>query len=1037
MRSLWPGLVLLVAFSSCGNEETPLARQQQALVSVTPIPTLNTVDASVGDFAPRDFFALGGQVFFVANALGNGEELWVTDGTTAGTRLVRDLHPGPSGSTPFAMTSLGGRAFFVANEASTGFNVWVSNGTFAGTTLTVDFVSSPVQGFISQGSSGGRGIGPGITPFGGFAYYPQGNANLVRTDGTPAGSSIVSTTVPWTSDFHWSPMVAFNGELYGTARGASGNELYAYSPFDGGTRLVSDLTPGSGGSYPYRFVPSGDVLYFAARSITGSDTWLCSTDGVTARYVRRMQAVSVSDPGADLLAFDGGVLMRCTYGSGFPVPTTLCRADNDGGSNVVAVLSPPNTNSFPGSFVDFNGLVHFLAFDSMNGFQVWSTDGTDAGTRRVTTGVGFTETPYNTYDERKLLVPFNGGLYFCANDGVVNANKLMTLDPSVDGGARVVFPFDQCSELFADSTRILLRGAFDGGGQQLWASDGTAAGTRMLYARAAERASAGDSIAALGNGVAFSGYAHPLFRAFRTDGFSNTQLSDAGESAFRFTSASAGRVFFAATPNMPTRHQLWVTDGSPGGTRLVTDTFAIPSFAHMVPFTNGVLFEANGTLWRSDGVSSSALVPALNFSGFLERPIGVLGSQALFSGLVGSGTAQLWRTDGIDSGVLVSNDAGRPLSYPRDFVRVGNELYFASSDRPFGNDQLWRSDLSDAGPVLASMAAPMGPGAAFAGRYFFTSFDSDAGSEPWVSDGTDAGTFVFTDLAPGAFSSQPTGWTVSGGTLFFRACARTTGCELYATNGTVGGTRLVLDIYPGPVGSAPRDFVAVNGGVVFVAADPLGGAELWFSDGSAAGTVALTDVYAGVGSSDTSKMTLAGGRLFFLANDGTGRTVWSIDSGVVDAGFDAGTPTDAGTPSDGGAIDGGASTDAGTSDAGVSDAGASDAGASSDGGASDGGASDGGPTSDAGETDAGETDAGETDAGEVDAGAVDAGGIDAGQADAGTSNDAGSMTEADAGANSDAGDPGAVGGGCGCQTVDPTLMVAAIALLALRARKRR
>ena len=44
------------------------------------------------------------------------------------------------------------------------------------------------------------------------------------------------------------------------------------------------------------------------------------------------------------------------YGSGFPVPTTLFRANNDGGFGPVLVISPPNVDSWPGAFVQHAGL---------------------------------------------------------------------------------------------------------------------------------------------------------------------------------------------------------------------------------------------------------------------------------------------------------------------------------------------------------------------------------------------------------------------------------------------------------------------------------------------------------------------------------------------------------------------------------------------------------------------------------------------------------------------------------------------------------
>jgi ELWxxDGT repeat protein len=69
----------------------------------------------------------------------NGTELWVTDGTSAGTTLVKDIFPGTSGSFPGAFTLLrNGKAIFQANDGTNGTELWITDGTSAGTALVKD-----------------------------------------------------------------------------------------------------------------------------------------------------------------------------------------------------------------------------------------------------------------------------------------------------------------------------------------------------------------------------------------------------------------------------------------------------------------------------------------------------------------------------------------------------------------------------------------------------------------------------------------------------------------------------------------------------------------------------------------------------------------------------------------------------------------------------------------------------------------------------------------------------------------------------------
>jgi ELWxxDGT repeat protein len=55
----------------------------------------------------------------------HGVELWRTDGTGAGTRLVDDMLPGPSGSVPHGLTMSNGRIFFSADDGLHGRELWV------------------------------------------------------------------------------------------------------------------------------------------------------------------------------------------------------------------------------------------------------------------------------------------------------------------------------------------------------------------------------------------------------------------------------------------------------------------------------------------------------------------------------------------------------------------------------------------------------------------------------------------------------------------------------------------------------------------------------------------------------------------------------------------------------------------------------------------------------------------------------------------------------------------------------------------------
>jgi ELWxxDGT repeat protein len=96
---------------------------------------------------PSNLVNLNGTLFFTADDGNTGTELWKSDGTEAGTVLVKDIFPGASGSAPARLTVLGGKLFFLADDAIHGMELWTSDGAEAGTELVKDIAPGPASGF--------------------------------------------------------------------------------------------------------------------------------------------------------------------------------------------------------------------------------------------------------------------------------------------------------------------------------------------------------------------------------------------------------------------------------------------------------------------------------------------------------------------------------------------------------------------------------------------------------------------------------------------------------------------------------------------------------------------------------------------------------------------------------------------------------------------------------------------------------------------------------------------------------------------------
>ena len=68
----------------------------------------------------HDLTNVNGTLFFPANDGTNGDELWKSDGTAAGTVMVKDIYPGSGGVVSRSLlTNVSGTLFFTANDGTT------------------------------------------------------------------------------------------------------------------------------------------------------------------------------------------------------------------------------------------------------------------------------------------------------------------------------------------------------------------------------------------------------------------------------------------------------------------------------------------------------------------------------------------------------------------------------------------------------------------------------------------------------------------------------------------------------------------------------------------------------------------------------------------------------------------------------------------------------------------------------------------------------------------------------------------------------
>jgi len=125
-----------------------------------------------------------GTLFFAAGSE-NGVELWRTD-VIGQTRMVKDIAVGPQSSSPAELTNVDGVLFFTANDGQTGREVWKSDGTTAGTVLLKDTLAS--RGELGPfGLANVNGVLFFLTP-NGISHY-----DLWSSNGTDEGTVRLQT----------------------------------------------------------------------------------------------------------------------------------------------------------------------------------------------------------------------------------------------------------------------------------------------------------------------------------------------------------------------------------------------------------------------------------------------------------------------------------------------------------------------------------------------------------------------------------------------------------------------------------------------------------------------------------------------------------------------------------------------------------------------------------------------------------------------------------------------------------------------------
>ncbi len=805
-------------------------------------------------------------------------ELYVTDGTRDGTRLVRDgdgsalmifgwLYAAPA-------VAVAGERLIFAGRSVTGFThgLWAVEASGAAALLRT--VPEPEPYFLERRFEAFRTVGENVF-FQEVVDYSRGR--IWMTDGTVDGTRLVSEAV--------------EGD---TSRSAASEQSYFFASFGSGAQSLYSLNVDSGEVMLLRtweayfwedlelYSGGSSRVYFRAPSDSGTGLWV--TDGTPEGTIEvRFDRSPYWTESFAYVWFGDAFVFETLGGDEVPV---LWEHDALEPSAQLLRMPPPDSRPWRGPPTLLGDLLFFfVAGEGTSGHQLWRTDGTTAGTFQVSqfpvgqggigTGSGFDAGGIAVFvlDHYCTSIPPHCSWRNYVSDGSVEGSGLVEGDLEPWTAAAV-------------PAGVLVPGCIEGcpTGLELALIDREDRSVRVaanfepeIGATTFKRLLAREGELYLSTGTWWS---EPLSWFLPSPLQEPIALPAYGEetpavlenlAGTIVANASFGNQLFTWDPNAASWHPLplsyevygeepvkvvtrggraylreseisqvvWETNGTDEGTRARIAP-GLPHYAEIVAASGSHLFfreRSYFSSWWSLRLSDDTLIPLFEETGpqfYRQELEAVTTASHLYFTTPEFGSLELLRhSDGTPAGTGITWTSAaneRVL----DLFPVGDALYFlVAADRL----SLWSA--VDGGP--ASRVAELGTLAAdpdderrrgflpVDGGFYFFAETLEHGAELWFTDGTQGGTRV-ADVVPGPIGSEAREIAAVGGLVFFSAEDRIFGRELWAV--PVGGTEAtrVTDIGPGPVGSVPEHLTAAGSSLYFDADDGVHGRELWQID---------------------------------------------------------------------------------------------------------------------------------------------------------------------------------------------------------------
>ncbi|MEO6719384.1 MAG: T9SS type A sorting domain-containing protein [Ferruginibacter sp.] len=453
--------------------EFPIGNNKAIFVSRTDQTLWVTDGTTTSQLSPDILFVddLGGwslqtgKFIFAGSTPATGTEIYVTDGTTGGTMLVKDIYPGVLGSlsnTGTDAAELNGFLYFTAERPAEGRELWRTDGTLNGTTLVKDIVTGPASsndpGSYELFSNGTYLLFAAITPSSGIELW--------KSDGTSLGTNVlkdINTGHSGADSSNPRSFYTFNNiVLFAATDDLHGEEIWRTDGTPGGTTITKDLNNGSGSStkiqsFPGFFSPVfisfhtfQNKAYFNVYDGTSTGV-IAGTDGTpgntsivkdivpgTSSSVALLDAVDLSNKFIFPVFSIAAGRTELWESNGTPGGTKLFETFKPGGFTYIYVPRAYDIASNTLTQPLFQGNKFFFAAGTASeGFELWISDGVDSLVSHTHIVKDINAGTPDGIDKAHASYIYTGGdFYFPANNGM-NGLELWKSDGTSSGTAMV------------------------------------------------------------------------------------------------------------------------------------------------------------------------------------------------------------------------------------------------------------------------------------------------------------------------------------------------------------------------------------------------------------------------------------------------------------------------------------------------------------------------------------------------------------------------------------------------------------------------